>query len=200
MKITGNSTAHKKADGRKDRGLENKKLIVQALIELIREGEISPTAEAVSERAGVGLRTVFRHFADMETLYREIAQESENAILKVLSNPLQGECWQDKLMHVVERRSDMFERLMPVQVATLVHMHQSEFLRSQQAQSVELQRQLLKAFLPAKVLKDKVLFEALDLNLSIETWLRLRRDQKLSKTKAKQVMKRCVEQLILQHA
>jgi AcrR family transcriptional regulator len=187
-------------DGRKDRGLENKKLIVQALIELIREGQISPTAEAVSERAGVGLRTVFRHFADMETLYREIAQESEQAILKVIANPLQGECWQDKLTHAVERRSDMFERLMPIQMATLVNLHQSDFLRMQQAVSIELQRQLLKAFLPASIVKDKILFEALDLNLSIETWLRLRRDQKLSKAKAKQVMKRCVEQLVAGHS
>ncbi|MDH4395506.1 MAG: TetR/AcrR family transcriptional regulator [Limnobacter sp.] len=193
------STEISSGDGRKDRGLENKKLIVEALIELIREGQISPTAEAVSDRAGVGLRTVFRHFADMETLYREIAQESEKAILKVLANPLQGECWQDKLMHAVERRSDMFERLMPIQLATLVNLHQSDFLKTQQAQGVQLQRQLLKAFLPASVVKDKILFEALDLNLSIETWLRLRRDQKLSKAKAKEVMKRCVEQLISQH-
>jgi AcrR family transcriptional regulator len=193
------STQIASGDGRKDRGLENKKLIVQALIELIREGQISPTAEAVSERAGVGLRTVFRHFADMETLYREIAQESEKAILKVIANPLQGDCWQDKLMHAVERRSDMFERLMPIQMATLVNLHQSDFLKMQQAHSVELQRQLLKAFLPASVVKDKLLFEALDLNLSIETWLRLRKDQKLSKAKAKQVMRRCVEQLISQH-
>lgn len=193
------STQIASGDGRKDRGLENKKLIVQALIELIREGQISPTAEAVSERAGVGLRTVFRHFADMETLYREIAQESEKAILKVIAKPLQGDCWQDKLMHAVERRSDMFERLMPIQMATLVNLHQSDFLKMQQAHSVELQRQLLKAFLPASVVKDKLLFEALDLNLSIETWLRLRKDQKLSKAKAKQVMRRCVEQLISQH-
>lgn len=193
------STQIASGDGRKDRGLENKKLIVQALIELIREGQISPTAEAVSERAGVGLRTVFRHFADMETLYREIAQESEKAILKVIANPLQGDCWQDKLMHAVERRSDMFERLMPIQMATLVNLHQSDFLKMQQAHSVELQRQLLKAFLPASVVKDKLLFEALDLNLSIETWLRLRKDQKLSKAKAKQVMRRCVEQLISQY-
>lgn len=193
------STQIASGDGRKDRGLENKKLIVQALIELICEGQISPTAEAVSERAGVGLRTVFRHFADMETLYREIAQESEKAILKVIANPLQGDCWQDKLMHAVERRSDMFERLMPIQMATLVNLHQSDFLKMQQAHSVELQRQLLKAFLPASVVKDKLLFEALDLNLSIETWLRLRKDQKLSKAKAKQVMRRCVEQLISQY-
>lgn len=194
-----NSTESTKADGRKDRGLENKKLIVQALMDLIREGSVSPTAEAVSERAGVGLRTVFRHFSDMETLYGEIAQESANAILKVIAKPVEGERWQDKLMHAVERRSDMFEKLMPIQLATLVNLHQSEFLKAQQAHSVELQRQLLKAFLPASVIKDKVLFEALDLNLSIETWLRLRRDQNLSKAKAKQVMRRCVEQLIIQH-
>jgi len=44
--------------------------------------------------------------------------------------------------------------------------------------------------------KDKALFEAFDLVLSIETWLRLRRDQKLSVKAAKKVLQRSVEQLL----
>jgi hypothetical protein len=59
-----------------------------------------------------------------------------------------------------------------------------------------LQRYLLKAFLPNEIVKDKALFEAFDLVLSIETWLRLRRDQKLSVKAAKKVLQRSVEQLL----
>ena len=185
-----------KADGRTTRGQENKKQIVQALIELIREGHFAPTAEMVSARAGVGLRTVFRHFKDMETLYREISSEVEAIVAPVLTTPLKGDTWQDKLMHAIDRRSDMFEELAPIQAASLIHLHESDFLRDQHKRTIELQRLLLTAFLPAAIVKDEPLFEALDLILSFETWLRLRRDQQLSIKQAKKVLQRSVEQLL----
>lgn len=185
-----------KVDGRTTRGQKNKQQIVQALIELIREGHLAPTAEMVSERAGVGLRTVFRHFKDMETLYRELTSAVDAIVAPVLATPLIGNTVHEKLIHVIERRSEMFEKLAPLQAAGMVHLHESEHLQTRQAESVELQRYLLKAFLPAAMVKDKPLFEALDLVLSIETWIRLRRDQKLSVKQAKQVLQRSIEQLL----
>ena len=61
-------------DGRIRRGTENRKRIQLAFLELLRDGVHSPTAEQVAEKAGVGLRSVFRHFDDMEGLYREIGE------------------------------------------------------------------------------------------------------------------------------
>ncbi|MBU0783362.1 MAG: TetR/AcrR family transcriptional regulator [Gammaproteobacteria bacterium] len=185
-----------KVDGRTTRGHENKKQIVLALIELIREGHVSPTAEMVSARAGVGLRTVFRHFKDMETLYREISSEVDAIVAPVLATPVKGDTAHEKLMHAIERRTDMFEKLAPIQAASLVHLHESEFLKNQQARTVALQRYLLRAFLPAQIVKDKPLFEALDLILSFESWLRLRRDQQLGVKQARKVLQRSVEQLL----
>jgi AcrR family transcriptional regulator len=185
-----------KVDGRTTRGQANKKQIVQALIELIREGHPAPTAEMVSARAGVGLRTVFRHFKDMETLYREMTNEVDAIVAPVLATPILGNNLHEKLLNVIERRAAMFEKLAPLQAASLVHLHESDYLRERQTSSVELQRYLLKAFLPKEIVSDKTLFEAFDLVLSIETWLRLRRDQKLSVTAAKKVLQRSVEQLL----
>ena len=185
-----------KVDGRTTRGQANRKQIVQALIELIREGHPAPTAEMVSARAGVGLRTVFRHFKDMETLYREMTNEVDAIVAPVLVTPVMGSNLHEKLMHAIERRADMFEKLAPLQAASLVHLHESKYLRDRQASTVELQRHLLKAFLPGEIVKDKDLFEAFDLVMSIETWLRLRRDQKLSVNAAKKVLQRSVEQLL----
>lgn len=62
------------ADGRRKRGDQSRRQIVDAMIELVRSGEMSPSAAQVAERAGVGLRTVFRHFDEMEILYREMAE------------------------------------------------------------------------------------------------------------------------------
>ena len=62
-------------DGRRSRTVETRKRIVIAVAALVQEGKVTPTAEEVSARADVGLRTVFRHFDDMDTLYQEIDQE-----------------------------------------------------------------------------------------------------------------------------
>src|SRR5580698_8742971 len=42
-------------------------------MELLREGEQDPTAKSVARRAGVSLRLVFHHFADMDDLYQFVA-------------------------------------------------------------------------------------------------------------------------------
>jgi hypothetical protein len=55
-------------DGRLHRSMTTRRKIVTALETLIRAGTLSPTAEQVAVQAQVGLRTVFRHFDDMETL------------------------------------------------------------------------------------------------------------------------------------
>ena len=39
-------------------------------MELLRAGDPDPTAKAVARRAGVSLRLVFHHFADMDDLYQ----------------------------------------------------------------------------------------------------------------------------------
>ena len=60
------------------------------MIALVREGEMSPSAAQVAERASVGLRTVFRHFDEMEILYREIAEVTRARILPALLKPYVG--------------------------------------------------------------------------------------------------------------
>ena len=75
-------------DGRKVRRRNNRRRIVAAMLELVRDGAISPGAEEVAERAGVGLRTVFRHFDDMESLYREMAEAMRHELQPLVAAPL----------------------------------------------------------------------------------------------------------------
>jgi AcrR family transcriptional regulator len=64
-------------DGRRKRSETSRQRIVEAMIALVGEGHMSPSAEQVATRAGVGLRTVFRHFADMDSLYASMALRLE---------------------------------------------------------------------------------------------------------------------------
>ena len=68
-----NAAESPKLDGRLNRSVVTRNKIVETLTSLILEGQISPTAEQVALRANVGLRTVFRHFDNMDALYREIS-------------------------------------------------------------------------------------------------------------------------------
>jgi AcrR family transcriptional regulator len=175
-------------DGRRNRGEQSRRRIVAALMALVREGVLTPTAEAVAARADVGLRTVFRHFADMETLYREIATEIDAVVAPAAAARLAGRDWRARLAESIELRTEVFERLMPFQLATAVHRHESPFLDGQQVESAALQRALLRHALPKSLVADKPRFEALDLVLSFDAWLRLRREQGLSKAAARRVM------------
>ena len=180
--------AIKNIDGRRTRGQANKLSIVRALSDLIREGIVAPTAEQVAARAGVGLRSVFRHFSDMETLYREIANELDELLLPTVYKRLKSKDWQDRLTESIELRAQVFEDLMPFHIANEVHRQESPFLNAQQVKSATVQRELLQHLLPKEIVADKSRFEALNLMLSMEAWLRLRREQGLNKTAAKRVM------------
>jgi len=189
------SEAPARIDGRRNRGERSRRRIVAALMELVREGVVTPTAEAVAARADVGLRTVFRHFADMETLYREIAIEIDAVVGPAAATRLASRDWRERLAQSIELRAEVFERLMPFQLATAAHRHESPFLDEKQIASAALQRALLRHALPKSLAADKERFEALDLLLSSDAWLRLRREQGLGKAAARRVMLRAAEAL-----
>jgi AcrR family transcriptional regulator len=175
-------------DGRRHRSVATRKKIVCALSDLVREGVIAPTAEQVSARAEVGLRTVFRHFDDMETLYREVNTEIDSILQEAMRAQLSGGTWQEKLLHSVVVRAKVFERITPFYLSTQVHRHESPYLRVQLETGASLHRDMLYRLLPRALAKDSTRFEALVLMLSIDAWLRLRREQGLSVAKAIKVM------------
>jgi len=72
MNIKNDNATITKIDGRRQRSSQSSDLIAQACIEIINEGNLNPTAKEVAKRAGVGTRTVFRQYEDMEDLYLRI--------------------------------------------------------------------------------------------------------------------------------
>lgn len=175
-------------DGRRVRGEDNRRRIVDALLKLVAAGSVSPSAEQVATEAGVGLRTVFRHFADMDSLYREISERMTAEIQPIVQRPFDSAEWRDRLAELVDRRAQVFERLLPFKVAGDAHRFGSQFLTTEQSAIVKSLRQALRNAVGPKLADDKLRFEALDLALSFEAWRRLRVDQGLSVRDARAVM------------
>lgn len=183
-------------DGRLHRSMSTRRKIVTALETLIRAGTLSPTAEQVAVQAQVGLRTVFRHFDDMETLYREISVDLDAISIPLLKTRLQSATWESRLIESIELRAQIFEELTPFFLSSSMHRHQSNFIQEQSIRSAQSQRSVLEKILPDHVRNQPWLVDAFDLILSIDAWVRLRRDQGLSREQAMRVMQNSAQALI----
>jgi AcrR family transcriptional regulator len=183
-------------DGRRLRGQDNRARIVAAMLEIIHAGEVSPSAEQVAQRADVGLRTVFRHFQDMDSLYREMSVVIAAELREVAGRPFKSQDWRERVVELIERRGWAFEKVGPFLRASTVFRYRSKFLDVDNARLVTALREILKAQLPPAVARDQLKLEILDLLLSYESWSRLRREQGLTPKRAQDTLTAAVRRLL----
>lgn len=187
---------HEESDGRRQRSERSRAQIIDALFALIREGDMSPSAARVAERAGVGLRTVFRHFEDMDSLYVEMAGRISAEIMPLVFAPFQAENWRERLIEHCGRRIDIYERIFPVRVSANIRRFGSQFLMEEYRRNLQMEQDLLKAHLPDDILNDPVRFAAIDTAVGFQTWRRLRQDLDLPVEDASSVVRLMLERLI----
>jgi AcrR family transcriptional regulator len=183
-------------DGRRQRTDQSRRRIALAMLELARAGEVAPSAEQVAEAAGVGRRTVFRLFSDMDGVYREMHAVMVERISPTFTAAFQATTWRAKLEELIGRRARMFADMRPVKTAADAHRHRSAFLREGHRRLTRLQRDTLLAVLPESVRADAELIDALDLSFSFEAWRRLRQEQRLSIKDAIGVWRRLARALL----
>lgn len=184
------------ADGRLRRSQRSGHAIVEALLALVGEGAIEPTAQQVAARAGVGIRTVFRRFSDMESLFAEMDARLQAEALPLLMGGRQTGTMAERARMLVGQRCAFFERIGPYKRAGNLKRPRSAFLTSRHAMLVrELRRDLLR-WLPELKAKPAELVDALDLATSFEAWDRLRTDQRLSSQRVAATMQRIVDALM----
>jgi TetR/AcrR family transcriptional regulator of autoinduction and epiphytic fitness len=180
-------------DGRVTRGQRNRQAIIDALLVCYEAGTLRPSVEEVAARAGVSVRSVHNHFADVEALRGEVAQRQWDRNLHrgipafaELSAP-------DRIDALIEYRAELYEAVTPVRRAALLSVHDSPAIASNLSRlDRRLRRQLDDVFLDI----DDDTSEALDAALSWDTWDRLRRAQRCSPGRARQVLHRTVTALL----
>lgn len=187
-------------DGRHLRSEQSRQRIIDAMIGLIQEGVLEPTAEQVSVRAGLAIRTVFRHFNEMESLFREITRRMTARAQAIVGGDLAGDSPEATLHTLIDRHSRLYEEMLPMRLAADALRHRSPFLKDDHARFVELARKTLRDVCPSRVVGDRQDFEAVDALLSYEMWLRLRREQKLSPRAAAAVVHRLVDAVLANDA
>jgi len=188
------SAADPVTDGRRLRSADSRRRIVEALMQLVEADDLEPSAESVAERAGVGLRSVFRHFKDMEWLRREMNAIVEARLRNVVDHPLPGGTWQERLDALIRRRSEAFETVMPYRRAANAQRHRSDLLKAKSLEMNRVLRAALVGVLPVGI--DDDTFDALDLVMSLDSWIRMRTDQGLGPERARRVMSHAVQALL----
>ena len=183
-------------DGRRQRSDRSRRRIIEALFDLIGEGNMSPSAVSVAERANVGLRTVFRHFEDMDSIYDEMTAELTEAVTPKVKAPFEAPTWRGRLMESVEKRAEIYEMVFPMKVCMSLRRFQSDFIKEQYERDIATMRSSLKSILPKEITSKRTLFAALETTLAFTTWRRLRQDQKLSVENAKEAIQLILNGLV----
>ncbi|HVN85266.1 MAG TPA: TetR/AcrR family transcriptional regulator [Candidatus Binatia bacterium] len=184
------------SDGRVRRSQRSGNAIVDALMELVGEGMIEPTAQQVAQRAKVGIRTVFRRFADMERLFAEMDARLQAEAVPLLIGGRPAGTLAQRARALVQQRVAFFERIAPYKRSGNLKRWRSSFLRERHALLVRTLRTELLRWLPELRRVPAATVDALELATSFEAWDRLRSEQRLSSQRAQTAVERTVMALV----
>ncbi len=176
-------------DGRVRRGERSRRQIIDAILELIAEGNTDPTADEIARRAKVGVRSVFRHFEDMDSLFAAVQDRVAQEVLPMLEGPPIAGDLDERLAELVGRRARVFERIAPMRRRHGRREARSTVIQEGIALLNERLRdqlvEVLGADLPGS---DPDRLELLDALLSFESWERLRGVQRLGRERVTRLL------------
>ncbi len=176
-------------DGRRQRGERTRQAIIEAALSLQEEGVLVPTAQQISDRAGVLIRSFFRHFEDMETLFKAADDQLRDSYEALFIGGDRDGFLEERVNRAVERRSAAFEKLKNIFLGTKAQLWRYEMLRKNYARNQRGLRKDLEAWLPELTGLPEVERESIHAIASFEMWNRLRSEQSLSETASISVVK-----------
>jgi AcrR family transcriptional regulator len=194
-------TATNRRDGRTVRAERTRQALVDALLALLYEGHLQPTAERIAERAGVSERSLFQHFADREALYQAVALQQYERVAPTLEPVDVSLPLDERIEAFVEQRARLLEEVTPVRRAALLLEPESEVVagwlastRRQKAREVErvFRGELGEVAQPER----GVLLAALVAASAWTSWESLRAHQRLSVDRSRAAMRATLAALL----
>jgi AcrR family transcriptional regulator len=188
-------------DGRAARAARTREAIADAVLSLLEEGNLQPTAHQVAERAQVSLRSVFQHFADMESLHASVAERQTAIVLSQARYVPDDGPLAERIELLVAERARLHELITPVRRAGLLREPFSPaiaerlgWIRDQARSEVSkvFSQELDRVPPPDR----RLLLEVLSVATSWTMWEALRRHQGLSRQQAERAMRIMVESLL----
>ncbi len=102
-------------DGRRARRDANRERVVDAMLDLYREGEPAPSISRVARRSGLSYRSVFRYFEDLDQLCRVAIERHAASMVHLLEieNFRHGSL-DDRIKALIRCRVELYEAVAPV--------------------------------------------------------------------------------------
>jgi AcrR family transcriptional regulator len=101
------------------RRTRNRTSVINALLAMIREGDLRPAASEIADRAGVSHRSIFRYFDDLDDLVRTTITQAFNEVGALSAIPDIGEGdLTDRVTRFIDARLKLLEFVdRPMQLA-----------------------------------------------------------------------------------
>jgi len=180
-----------KKDGRNLRSINSQKLIVDACIKLFKAGNLEPTAQQVADESGVGIRTVFRQFDEMENLFKSVdAVLSKDYDFEVSYDP--SSSFDARLQSTISHMNAGYEKHKLIMFMTVSKMWKYEFLRKNYLMYQDLIKSKTEEILPEVLSFDTESRHLFHASLSFAMWTRLQ-GQKLNNDQINKAMfRQCI--------
>ena len=173
----------KNIDGRFARSQKTKDAIVKALLKLLRNTPF-PTAEQVAKESKIGLRTVYRQFKDMESIYLSLHEECMHSLGQIFNSDVDLERpFNERVSFAIRERFTIYEKYETLFIATISNSARLPTLVNQVAESYQVMRKRFIKIVPEIENLSTIKSDLLFTRILFPSWFSLRKvlkhDQKI---------------------
>lgn len=180
-------------DGRAARSHRTRLAIIDALLRLLASGDLRPTTQRIASAAGVSTRSIFLHFADVDSLFTQAVDRFAERSLRGMRPVDPAGRLPRRIEEFSRQRAQLYESMAPAARAAQIQESFSEglaqrlrALRRRSRQAIE--RAFARELDSLGFQERRELLEALTAVASWSHWDGLRRYQALSRARAEKVL------------
>ena len=173
----------KTGDGRFARSKKTKDAIVRALLKLLRNTPF-PTAEQVAKESKIGLRTVYRQFKDMESIYLSLHEECMHSLGQIFNSDVDlDRPFNERVSFAIRERFTIYEKYETLFIATISNSARLPTLVNQVSESYQVMRKRFIKIVPEIENLSTIKSDLLFTRILFPSWFSLRNvlrhDQKI---------------------
>ena len=183
-------------DGRRQRSERSQVAIVEAALTLINEEKQVPTAQQIADRAGVSIRSFFRHFADMDALFLSADEMLGASYETLFAVTDRSGTLSQRISRAVDLYGNAFDQLCDLILCTPALAWRFPALQERYAYHQKRLRDELELWLPEVAISPRSRREAVHAVTSFEMWHRLRTHQRLSQKSSHAIIQELVTGLL----
>ena len=165
----------KTGDGRFARSKKTKDAIVRALLKLLRNTPF-PTAEQVAKESKIGLRTVYRQFKDMESIYLSLHEECMHSLGQIFNSDIDlDRPFNERVSFAIRERFTIYDEYETLFIATISNSARLPTLVNQVAESYQVMRKRFIKIVPEIENLSTIKSDLLFTRILFPSWFSLRK-------------------------